>query len=117
MGSSPNAPTHNIMKKFGPKSAKLLQTSVKKERQIRIYKLILSLPGTLSKHDIHSAVWKYLLTFHLYYKPFSGISINRNVCALTSRTRSFYRTFQLSRMRAREIIGAGLFFGISKSSW
>jgi len=49
-------PEEKVMLKFGPKSAKYLQISVRKERKIRLYKLILSLPGTLLQHDIHSAV-------------------------------------------------------------
>ena len=49
-------PQQKIMKKFGPKSAKYLQTSVRKERKIRIYNLILSLPGMLLQYDIHSSV-------------------------------------------------------------
>jgi ribosomal protein S14 len=90
--------------------------SKKNEIRIRLYKLLMTLPGTLKNNNIDPNVWKYLISLHLYYKSFSSLSRTRKSCALTGRTRAVYRSFQLSRMKIRENIGYGFFFGISKSS-
>jgi ribosomal protein S14 len=103
--------------KFPSKGYKQFLLALKKERKIRIYKWLLTLPGNLKQYNINNAVWKYLLTFHIYYKERSSFTNNRNVCSFTGRTRSVYRDFQLNRLEIKKAIGAGMFFGVSKSSW
>src|SRR3546814_514003 len=41
----------------------------------------------------------------------------RNRCALTGRSRAYYRKFQLSRVMLREMANDGLIPGVTKSSW
>lgn len=105
------------MLKFAPKNHKQVIIAIKREKKIRLYNLVLTLPGTLGAAKVNTAVWKYLLSFHIYYKTFSSLSHSRKVCALNGRSRGIYRGFQLSRMKIRENIGAGFFVGISKASW
>ncbi len=41
----------------------------------------------------------------------------RNRCALTGRSRAYYRKFRLSRIMLRELANKGLIPGVVKSSW
>ena len=41
----------------------------------------------------------------------------RNRCALTGRSRAYYRKFRLSRIMLRELANKGLIPGVTKSSW
>jgi len=41
----------------------------------------------------------------------------KNRCAVTGRSRGFYRSFGLSRHNLREMAQEGLFPGVVKSSW
>lgn len=41
----------------------------------------------------------------------------RNRCALTGRSRGYYRKFHLSRVKLRELANKGLIPGVTKSSW
>ncbi|HSQ98360.1 MAG TPA: 30S ribosomal protein S14 [Sphingomicrobium sp.] len=41
----------------------------------------------------------------------------RNRCALTGRSRAYYRKFRLSRIMLRELANKGLIPGVIKSSW
>ena len=41
----------------------------------------------------------------------------RNRCALTGRSRAFYRKFSLSRIMLRDLANKGLIPGVTKSSW
>ncbi len=41
----------------------------------------------------------------------------RNRCELTGRPRGFYRKFQISRIKLRELTSAGKIPGVVKSSW
>jgi small subunit ribosomal protein S14 len=41
----------------------------------------------------------------------------RNRCALTGRSRGYYRKFRLSRVMLRELGNKGLIPGLTKSSW
>lgn len=41
----------------------------------------------------------------------------RNRCALTGRSRAYYRKFKLSRIMLRELANKGLIPGVTKSSW
>lgn len=103
------------MLKFAPKNNKQILIAVMKERQIFVYKLLLPLAGHSQKLIIAS-VGKYLLNFHSFFKTFSSFSRSRKNCALTGRSRSIYRMFQLSRMKIREFANDGRFIGITKSS-
>jgi small subunit ribosomal protein S14 len=41
----------------------------------------------------------------------------RNRCALTGRSRAYYRKFRLSRIMLRDLANKGLIPGVVKSSW
>jgi small subunit ribosomal protein S14 len=41
----------------------------------------------------------------------------RNRCALTGRSRAYYRKFRLSRIMLRDLANKGLIPGVTKSSW
>ncbi len=41
----------------------------------------------------------------------------RNRCALTGRSRGYYRDFNLSRIKLRELAHQGMIPGVTKASW
>ena len=54
LGSNPNIPRLNIMIKFAPKQYKQNYLPIKKEKQIFVYKYLLTLSGALQLQSIDS---------------------------------------------------------------
>jgi len=104
------------MIKFAPKQQKHVLLSIRKEKQIHVFKYLLGYSGKLRNRIIEISVWKYLLHFHAYLKGITSLSRTRNICIFSGRTRGIYRSFQISRMKIREKIKDGTFLGVSKSS-
>ena len=61
---------------------------------------------------------RYMATLALQKLPRDASPVRqRNRCALTGRSRGYYRKFHLSRMKLRELMMNGEVPGIVKASW
>lgn len=61
---------------------------------------------------------RYMATLALQKLPRDASPVRqRNRCALTGRPRGYYRKFNLSRMKLRELMMNGEVPGIVKASW
>ncbi|MCB1550735.1 MAG: 30S ribosomal protein S14 [Alphaproteobacteria bacterium] len=61
---------------------------------------------------------RFALSVKLAQMPRNGAETRiRNRCALTGRSRSYYRKFSLSRISLRKLASEGQLPGVTKSSW
>jgi ribosomal protein S14 len=63
-----------------------------------------------------SHIQRYLVDVQHRVLFTSSFTKVRNICILTGRNRSVYRSFRLSRIKLREYANAGYFTGLSKAS-
>lgn len=103
------------MIKFATKYQKQLKLACRKEASIYIYRYMLGTAGPIVQ--LNAPMAKYLLYVYKYFKSNGSLSRVRGFCMFTGRTRGFYRTFRMSRMKIREAIKEGSFLGIRKTSW
>ena len=60
---------------------------------------------------------KKILFYIQQYGKKSSLSMIKNICVFTSRSRGVLKFFKLSRMKLKELGSMGLIPGLKKSSW
>ena len=98
------------MLKLISKTEKYRRQLTNKEINQELYQVFRSFFG----HAVNKYLIRYLLHLQPKSSPFTKI---RNICILTGRSRSVYRSFRLSRLKLREYAIAGYFVGLTKASW
>jgi ribosomal protein S14 len=100
------------MLKLISKNEKLRSQLVKKEAPQILCKI--SFPFFF--RNSNPQVERYLINLQQKLLFSSTFTKTRNICILTGRSRSVYRSFRISRIKFREYANAGYFTGVAKAS-